>query len=50
LSADVGAVHVTAALQLPASFVCVMSEGMPLIEGASSSVTVTSKLLVVTFP
>ena len=50
LSLDVGSVHVTAALQLPASFVCVMSAGVFAMAGFSSSVMVTSKLAVVTLP
>ena len=50
LSAAVGAVHVTTALQLPVSLVWLMSAGMPLMLGASSSVTVTVKLDVVTLP
>ena len=43
LSAAVGSVQVTAAEQLPASFVRVMSAGMPLIVGFSLSSTVTVK-------
>ena len=50
LSVDVGSVQVTAALQLPASLVCVMSAGVPAIAGSSSSVTVTLKLDVLTLP
>ena len=50
LSAALGAVKETAALQLPASLVCVMSAGVPLVEGASSSVTVTLKLADVELP
>ena len=48
LSVDVGSVQVTAALQLPASLVCVMSAGVPAMAGASSSVTVMVKLDVLT--
>ena len=48
LSVDVGSVQVTAALQLPASLVCVMSAGVSAMAGASSSVTVMSKLDVLT--
>jgi hypothetical protein len=50
LSEDVGAAHVTTALQLPASFVCVMFDGKPLIAGSSSSVTVTVWVAVAAFP
>ena len=50
LSAAVGAVQVTMAEQLPASLVWVMSVGMPLMAGSSSSVTVTVKVLVVVLP
>jgi len=50
LSVAVGSVHVTTALQLPASLVCVMSAGVPLMLGASSSVTVTVKLDVAVLP
>ena len=50
LSDAVGAVHDTAAEQLPASLVCVISAGMPLMAGSSSSVTVTLKLLDVVLP
>ena len=50
LSAAVGSVQVTAALQLPRSLACVMSAGVPEMAGFSSSVTVTVKLLVVVLP
>ena len=50
LSEDVGASHVTTAEQLPASAVWVMSAGVPAIAGASSSVTVMSKLVVTMLP
>jgi len=50
LSEAVGSVHVTTALQLPASLVCVMSAGVPEITGSSSSVTVMLKLDVVELP
>ena len=50
LSVVVGAVQVTMAAQLPASADCVMSAGVPLMAGSSSSVTVTSKELVVVLP
>ena len=50
LSEAVGSVQLTAAEQLPASLVCVMSAGMPLMLGASSSVTVTLKVDEVVFP
>ena len=50
LSAEVGAVHVTTALQAGVSFVCEMLAGVPEMEGSSSSVTVTEKLEVEVFP
>jgi len=50
LSDVVGSVQLTAALQSPASLVCVMSAGVPAIAGSSSSVTVTLKLDVLTLP
>ncbi len=50
LSEAVGSVQVTTAPQTPGSLVWVMSAGMPLIVGASSSVTVTVKLAVVLVP
>ena len=50
LSAAVGSVQLTAAEQLPASLVCVMSAGMPLMVGSSSSVTVTLKVDEVVLP
>ena len=50
LSADVGGVQLTAAEQTPASAVWVMSAGVPLMEGFSSSVTVTVKLEVEVLP
>ena len=50
LSAVVGSVQVTAVLQSPASAVWVMSEGVPEMEGASSSVMVTVKDVVVLLP
>ena len=50
LSAAVGAVQFTTALQFPASLVWVMSVGMSEITGASSSVSVTVKLEVVVLP
>ena len=50
LSDAVGAVHVTMAPQSPSSFACVMSAGMPEIDGSSSSFTVTVKLIVVSLP
>ena len=50
LSAPVGSVQLTTAEQLPASLVCVMLAGVPLRDGASSSVTVTVKLAVVVLP
>ena len=50
LSAAVGAVQVTAAEQLPASLVWVMLAGIPLMDGASSSVTVMLNAAVVVFP
>ena len=50
LSEAVGAVQLTRAPQSPASLFCVMSDGMPLKAGFSSSVTVTSNVLVVVFP
>ena len=50
LSCAVGSVHVTAALQLPASMDWVMSVGMPTISGAVTSTMVTVKLAVVVLP
>ena len=50
LSAAVGSVQVTAAMHSPASLVWLMSAGMPLMTGSSSSVTVTSNVLVVVLP
>ena len=50
LSEAVGSVQLTAAEQLPASLLCVISAGMPLMLGASSSVTVTLKLDVLLLP
>ena len=50
LSDAVGSVQLTAAEQLPASLVCVMSAGMPLMVGSSSSVTVTLKVDEVVLP
>jgi len=50
LSEDVGATQFTTALQLPASLLTVMLAGVPLMLGASSSVTVTVKLDVVVLP
>ena len=50
LSEAVGAVQVTAALQSPASLVCVMSSGVLAMAGASLSVTVMVKLAVVVLP
>ena len=50
LSADVGSIQVTTAPQLPASLLTEMSAGVPLIVGASSSVTVTVKVAVVSLP
>ena len=50
LSAAVGSVQVTAALQLPRSLACVMSAGVPEMAGFSSSVTVMSKDAVLTLP
>ena len=50
LSEAVGAVQLTAAEQLPASAVCVMSAGTPLMTGVSLSWTVTVKVAVVVLP
>ena len=50
LSVDVGAVHVTAALQLPASLVWEMSAGVPEMVGFWSSTTITLKEAVEVFP
>ena len=50
LSAAVGAVQVTTALQLPASLEAVRSPGLPLMTGASLSVTVMVKLAVDELP
>ena len=50
LSEAVGAVHVTSVVQAPASAFWLMLLGMPLMAGASSSVTVTVKVLVVVLP
>ena len=50
LSVAVGAVHVTAALHTPASLLTVMSAGVPEKTGSSPSVTVMSKLSVVSLP
>jgi len=50
LSDAVGSVQLTTAEQSPASAVWVMSAGVPLMVGSSSSVTVTVKELVVVLP
>ena len=50
LSAAEGSVQVTVVAHKPASAEAVMSEGMPLMLGASLSVTVTVKLSVVVLP
>ena len=50
LSEADGAVQVTAALQSPASLVCVMSSGVLAMAGASSSVMLMSKLAVAVLP
>ena len=50
LSAAVGAVHVTVAVQDPGSESWLMLAGVPLMAGASSSVTVTVKLDVLSLP
>ncbi len=50
LSLAVGAVKLTAALQAPASLLCVMFAGMPAMTGDSLSVTVTVKDDVVVLP
>ena len=50
LSAAEGSAQVMTAEQSPASAVWVMSAGMPLMDGSSSSVTVMSKLAVLLFP
>ena len=50
LSPAVGSVQVTAAEHTPASLVWVMLEGVPLMLGAASSVTVTVKVAVVVLP
>ena len=50
LSEVVGSVQLTAAAQRPASLVCMMSAGVPLMVGASPSVTVTVKLAVAVLP
>ncbi len=49
LSAAVGSVHDTVAVQTPAPLVRVILAGHPLITGASLSVTVTVKLQVAVF-
>ena len=48
LSVDVGSVQLTTALQSPAWLVWLKSAGVPAMAGTSSSVTVTSKLEVLT--
>ena len=50
LSESVGSVQVTTALQSPASLVWLMFEGMPEMAGASTSLTVTVKDVVVVLP
>ena len=50
LSDAVGAVQVTSEVHAPASESWLMLEGMPAITGASSSVTVTVKVLVAVLP
>ena len=50
LSESVGSVQVTTALQSPASLVWVMFEGMPEMAGASTSLTVIVKDVVVVLP